>query len=149
VGALEDLHDRAAAADLGQVLPGPGIPAEPGAIAPGLPAPPPDPEREKWIAGARRFCGMGRGMFTVLQAEWTDQKIDALGIALADCAKHYNWKFSGFFSHPLLALIGAGGVLAWPIARPIAMPYIDAALKELIPTPAAAAGEERKDSPTG
>jgi hypothetical protein len=144
------LEDLAAAADRGEAPPAssPGIPQ----LGLQVPAPAADLEREKWIGGARRFCGMGRGMFSVLQAEWTDEKIEAFAVALADCAKHYNWKFGGLISHPLVALAGAGGVLAWPIARPIAMPYIDAALKKLTASAAGAqssAGEgERTDQAT-
>src|SRR5258707_15391913 len=60
-----------------------------------------DGERELWIGAARKYLtGAKAFLAPAAAAAWTPQAIDVFGGALADCAKHYDWKFAGIIAHP-------------------------------------------------
>lgn len=115
------LDERLDAADKGEPAP---------SSAPGLPAPDPaavaaELERQKWIDAALRYGAIGRAMVPANVApHWTDERLRAVGVELANCARHYGWTFTQAINHPLLALLAAAFPLAWPLIEPYAMPMI-------------------------
>src|SRR5574340_892448 len=67
------------------------------------PAPVVDPAQE-WRDAANMGCGLILAMRPELKAEWTQDKLDALGDALHKCAERYGWTVAGIFGHPLVGL---------------------------------------------
>lgn len=120
------LAARVAAADRGEAAP-------PGQGAPPELVPPLVVDRAaQFRDGALYFGGVLRTMFTArVQAHWTDERLNALGVALGKCAERYGWNFDPV--HPVAQLGAAALPLLWPIAEPVVTPY----LRLLAPKPAA------------
>lgn len=88
--------------------------AQPGAQV--EPVPVVDPAQE-WRDAAHMGCGLVTSMRPDLKAEWTVDKLDALGDALHKCADRYGWTVGEILGHPLLALAFASWGLIAPIIR--------------------------------
>lgn len=72
-------------------------------------------EAQEWRDAANMGCGLVIALRPELKAEWTPDKLDALGNALHKCAERYGWTVGGLFGHPLVGLAFA----AWPLAVPM------------------------------
>lgn len=84
---------------------------------PGEPLPPPVDPAQEWRDAANMGCGLVIAMRPELKAEWTKDKLDALGDALNKCAERYGWTVGGMFGHPLVALAFAAFPLAASAVR--------------------------------
>ena len=125
----QDLEAKVAAADRGEAAP-PEAAAP--AVQPG--ATPVVEESAQWIAAALRYGAVLRELVPEhARAHWTDERLQRVGAELANCAKHYGWKWGGIFTHPLAQLAGAAAPLVWPIAKPYVMPYVERTLKGKAP----------------
>lgn len=78
------------------------------------PAPVIDPAQE-WRDLARFGADLVLSPVPELAADWTPERIDAFGNALARCAEHYGWTTGGILGHPLAGL----AVASWPLAVPV------------------------------
>lgn len=88
----------------------------PGANAGGEVMPVIDPAQE-WRDAAHMGCGLVTAMKPELKAEWTPDKLDALGDALNKCAERYGWTVGEVLGHPLLCLAFASWGLIAPLIR--------------------------------
>lgn len=78
------------------------------------PAPVIDPAQE-WRDLARFGADLVLAPVPELRTEWSPERIDALGMALARCAEHYGWTTGGIIGHPLAGL----AIATWPLAIPV------------------------------
>lgn len=133
--APDDLLALAQAADRGEAAPA-AAPAVEGA------APAAVDDAAQWVEASRQFGSIARTALPAIYSQhWTDARLEALGVALARCAKHYGWKFGAFLNHPVAGLAVAAFPLAWPMLEPHVMPYLKRA------APAAEAPAEPEASP--
>ena len=127
---MTTLEQKALAADRGEaVAPEAAAPAAQAGAAPPLLE-----ESAQWIAAALRYGAVLRELVPEhARAHWTDERLQRVGVELANCAKHYGWKWGGILTHPLAQLAAALAPLAWPIAKPYVMPYVERTLKGKAP----------------
>jgi hypothetical protein len=119
---MDPLQAAAKAADAGELAPAPA-PAPPGG-ADQAGAPAIADESEKWIGLSVRFgAGIRELVPDRARPHWTPERLQAFGVELASCAKHYGWKF-GNAGPPWLGLALAAAPLVWPIAEPYVTPYL-------------------------
>jgi len=60
-----------------------------------------------------------------VRPHWTDERLRAVGVELANCANEYGWEFGAMLNHPLAKLAAASFPLAWPLIEPYAKPYLE------------------------
>lgn len=131
--AIEKARELAQAADRGEAP----SPAVEGGAGPSSPQAPPD-ESGRWVAAALQFGDVARQALPEHAAKhWTDARLQNVGKALARCAQHYGWKFGGLINHPLAGLAAACFPLAWPLAEPYVMRQVKR--EQPAPPPAAEA----------
>ncbi|MEX3955897.1 hypothetical protein [Trinickia sp. EG282A] len=66
-----------------------------------------------WQKAMRQAAGIVTAWFKDLKPIWTDEQMDGIGAALADCDAYYGWGGAGrLMGHPLVTL----GVAAAPVA---------------------------------
>lgn len=134
MGELKDpapsaLDAQLAAADQGGASAPAADPAAPG--APAAPAPEQlDAEQVgQWVAFAQQLGELARSMCPEETAHWTPARLEALGVALARCARRYGWTFGDAMTHPVLGLAFAAAPLAWPFIRPYVLGMLKPAAK--------------------
>ena len=88
-------------------------PAMPGEETPEV-GPVADPAAE-WRDATRMGCSLVVSVYPELKTDWTDERLDNLGNALAKCAERYGWTVAELFGHPLVGLAFA----TWPLAVPL------------------------------
>lgn len=84
---------------------------------PGEPSAPVVDPAQEWRDAAHMGCGLVMAMRPELKAEWTADKLDALGAALHKCAERYGWTVASFFGHPLVGMAFAVFPLAASLVR--------------------------------
>jgi hypothetical protein len=102
---LDQIAAEAAALDLDTAAAMPGAPE---------PEAPVDPAQE-WRDAAQQGGSLILAVHPELKPDWTPDRLDALGNALAKCAEHYGWTLGALFGHPLVGLAFA----AWPLGVPL------------------------------
>ena len=81
-------------------------------------------DREQWIGAALSFGALARAMLPEdVRPAWTEDRLRALGVELANCAKYYGWTFGALLNHPLVKLAVVAFPLAWPLLQPVVEPY--------------------------
>lgn len=116
---LTGLEQRALAADRGEAAAADPEAAQATAATPD--------EAQQWVEAVLQLGPMARTVPVPGFDQWTDERLRAFGEALARCAKHYGWTFGGMLSHPLIGLAVAAFPLAWPVAAPYIVPKLKAA----------------------
>jgi hypothetical protein len=116
-----DLEEKIAAADAGAAL----DPEPAGAPSGDAALPAPGDDSLLWINAAVRYGAIARAMLPEhVRPHWTEERLHAVGVELAACARHYGWQWGGIVNHPLAKLAAVSFPLAWPLLEPYVMPYI-------------------------
>lgn len=72
---------------------------------------------QEWRDAVQFGCGMVIAMRPELSEEWTEQRLNSFGDALAKCGAHYGWNIEKLLGHPLFAVAISGFPLVMGLVR--------------------------------
>lgn len=94
-----------------------GLGDQENAANPGAPSPVQSLEKD-WIDAVKYGADLMIAMLPDLRADYTADKLENLGRALARCDEHYGWGgIAAIINHPAVALVFAAVPLAVPLIR--------------------------------